>query len=116
MLKLLYKFYKKLYNIGIGWKKKHNWRIDMRYLETNKLKELKEFFNKHKYIFGLQRNVRLKQTDEYSFKTEWFSIIKVFTNFTKAIEWYLVGSGVRELGNDYDKQVFEECFNWRKEK
>lgn len=88
----------------------------MKYLETRKLKDLKAFFDRHKYVFGLQRNVRLRQIDEYNFKTEWYSIIKTFTNFTKALEWYFVGTGVRELGDEYDKQVFEECFNWRNRK
>lgn len=88
----------------------------MKYLETSKLKEVKEFFDKRKYVFGLQRNVRLKKVDEWTCKTEWYSVIKVFTDFNKAIEWYLVGAGVRQLGNEYDKRVFEECFNWRKRK
>lgn len=88
----------------------------MKYLETSKLKEVKEFFDKRKYVFGLQRNVRLKKVDDWNYKSEWYSVIKVFTDFNKAIEWYLVGAGVRQLGNEYDKRVFEECFNWRKRK
>lgn len=88
----------------------------MKYFETHKLKELKEFFNRHKYVFGLQRDVRLKQVDDWNYKTEWYSRVKIFTNFTKAIEWYLVGSGARQLGDEYDKKVFEECYNGRIQK
>ena len=82
----------------------------MRYLETKKIKENKQFFDKHKYIFGLQRDVRLKKLQNYEYKTEWYSKIEIFTNFTKALEWCLNGTGVRELGDDYDKQVFEKCY------
>lgn len=82
----------------------------MKYLETKKLKETKQFFEKHKFVFGLQRDVRLKKIDDYNFKTEWYSKIKVFTDYAKAIEWYLCGSGVRQLGDEYDKNVFEKCY------
>ena len=41
--------------------------------------------------------------------SKWYSRVILFTNFTKAIEWYLVGSGARQLGDEYDKKVFEEC-------
>lgn len=82
----------------------------MIYFETKKIKEYKQFFDKHKYIFGLQRDVRLKKQQDYEYKTEWYSMVKVFTNFNQALEWYLVGKGVRQLGDDYDKEVFEECY------
>lgn len=80
-----------------------------------KFRNWEKEFNKAGYIYGLQRNVKFRKFGA-DYVSKWYSRVILFKNFTKAIEWYLVGSGARQLGDEYDKRVFEECYNGRIQK
>lgn len=82
----------------------------MVYLETAKLKELKKFYEKTGYIYGMLTDVYVKNFEDDTSGTYWCYSVKKFDSFKKALNWYLRGSGIRMLGDDYDKREFEETF------
>lgn len=71
-------------------------------------KDLKEFFDKKGYVYGFWVDVKVKDYNDDMSGTRWIRGRRTFCNFDKAVEWYLRGSGVRQLGDDYDREKFEE--------
>lgn len=80
----------------------------MIYLETAKLKDLKKFYDKNGYVYGFLTDVKIKNFEDDTTGTYWCYSVKKFSNFDKALDWYLRGSGIRGLGDDYDKKEFLE--------
>ena len=78
----------------------------MIYLETAKLKDLKKFYDQTGYVYGFLTDVKIKNFEDDTTGTYWCYSVKKFDNFKKALNWYLRGSGIRALGDDYDRKEF----------